>query len=238
MDAIKERMTSYWTERTESFSQLRRKEFVSRMHERWMAEFHRYIPADKPLKILDLGTGTGFFVFLLGSEGHHCTGIDLTESMIAEARRIAEIMGLPADFQVMDAEHPAFAPESFDVLVTRNLTWGLPHLEEAYTNWHKLLKKDGLLINFDADYCRERTDTPLPANHAHKGIPERMKQEYEAFKEALRPVQQPRPQWDTELLAKAGFHDIQVDTEVYKRIYQEFDEFYNPTPIFMIAARA
>ena len=31
----------------------------------------------------------------------------------------------------MDAEKPDFAPHSFDVLVTRNLTWGLPHLAEA-----------------------------------------------------------------------------------------------------------
>lgn len=238
MEQIKQRMTDYWTERVPTFSELRMKEFTGKMRRRWMTEFEKHISMDTPLRILDLGTGTGFFCFLLGSEGHHITGIDLTEEMITEAKRTAKILGIPAEFFVMDAENPEFKAGTFDVLVTRNLTWGLPHLETAYTNWHKLLKPDGILINFDADYCREKKDTPLPENHAHKGIPNRMKQEYESFKNELCPVQQPRPQWDRELLKNAGFHDICMDEEVYKRIYVEFDEFYNPTPIFAITAKA
>lgn len=238
MENIKERMTDYWTERVPTFSELRMKEFSGKMRGRWMAEFEKYISMDTPLRILDLGTGTGFFCFLLGAAGHRMTGIDLTEEMIAEAKRTAQILGISAEFYVMDAENPGFQPGSFDVLVTRNLTWGLPHLETAYQNWHRLLKPNGTLINFDADYCREKNDVPLPENHAHKNVPDRMKREYEAFKEELRPVQQPRPLWDLELLKKAGFHDFQLDTEVYKRIYVEFDEFFNPTPIFTIAARA
>lgn len=238
LEELKERMTDYWSWRVPSFSELRMKELNGKMRERWMAEFEKYIPMTKPLKILDLGTGTGFFAVLLAARGHQVTGIDLTEDMILEARRTAAALQIPADFLVMDAETPAFVPESFDVLVTRNLTWGLPHLDAAYQNWHRLLKKGGILINFDADYCRENSNQPLPENHAHKGIPAQRTQEYESFKDTLRPLQQPRPQWDMELLKKAGFYDIQVDTEVYKRMYAEFDEFYNPTPIFTITAKA
>lgn len=238
MEEIKQRMTSYWSERAESFSELRMKEFSGKMRSRWMAEFEKYIPMTTPLRILDLGTGTGFFAFLLGAEGHEVTGVDLTEDMILKARKTSEQLGIPAQFAVMDAEEPDFGDGSFDVIVTRNLTWCLPHLEKAYGNWHRLLKKDGILLNFDADYCREKNDEPLPENHAHQGIPDRMKQEYEFFKQELRPVQEPRPIWDQLLLEKAGFHNITVDPQVYKRIYREFDEFYNPTPIFTIAARA
>lgn len=238
MELMKERMTDYWTRRVETFSELRMKELTGKMRDRWMAEFMEYIPMSQSLTILDLGTGTGFFALLLAAQGHRVTGVDLTEGMILEARRTGALLGIPAEFAVMDAEEPDFPEGEFDVIVTRNLTWGLPHLEKAYRNWHRLLKKDGLLLNFDADYCREKNDVPLPENHAHKGIPCGMKQEYESFKDKLRPVQQPRPKWDVTLLERAGFHDITVDTEVYKRIYQEFDEFYNPTPIFALAAKA
>ena len=48
--------------------------------------------------------------------------------------------------------------------------------------------------------------------------------------------QMPRPQWDVQLLVEAGFERVLVDMGVYKRIYKEIDEFYNPTPIFTIAA--
>ena len=50
--------------------------------------------------------------------------------------------------------------------------------------------------------------------------------------------QQLRPNWDVELLKAAGFRDTRVDTTVWQRIYHNVDEFYNPTPIFLIAARA
>ena len=238
MEEIKQRMSDYWTERAPDFSRLRMKELSGGKHELWLAEFDRYLPSKKPLDILDLGTGTGFFCFLLGREGHRMTGIDLTAGMIDEACRTSAELGIPINFQVMDAEKPDFAPHSFDVLVTRNLTWGLPHLAEAYANWHTLLRPGGLLINFDADYCREDTSAPLPENHAHKGISTELAQEYENFKNILRPAQQPRPQWDRELWTAAGFHNIEVDTGVWKRIYADFDEFYNPTPIFTLTATA
>ena len=41
---------------------------------------------------------------------------------------------------------------------------------------------------------------------------------------------------DVQLLVEAGFDRITVDMGVYKRIYAEIDEFFNPTPIFTIAA--
>ena len=54
-----------------------------------MREFRRYLPQGRPLRILDVGTGTGFFAFLLAAEGHCVTGIDLTPGMVEEARRFA-----------------------------------------------------------------------------------------------------------------------------------------------------
>lgn len=238
MEELKQRITDYWTHRVEKFSAQRMKELEGKKHLLWMSEFEKYLPKSQKLNILDIGTGTGFFVFLLSFAGHHVTGIDLTEEMIMEARRVSERLDIPADFLVMDGENPAFAPASFDAIVMRNLTWGLPHLGNAYKAWHKLLKPGGVIINFDADYCREDKSGSLPANHAHKDIGNDLMEEYEHIKDELRPGQMPRPQWDEQLLSAAGFHDITVDTGVWKRIYCNVDEFYNPTPIFTIVAYA
>ena len=189
--------------------------------------------------MLDLGTGTGFFAFVFAAKGHEATGIDLTPDMIERARETVNILGLDATFNVMDAERPEFDPESFDVLVTRNLTWTLPHLEEAYREWYKLLKPGGVLINFDADYSaalEEEDEIELPENHAHKLVPDYMRAENDAITMEVGAYQGPRPQWDVQLLVKAGFERVVVDMGVYKRIYREIDEFFNPTPIFTIAA--
>lgn len=238
MDRIKNRISDYWSQRAEQFSALRIKEYGSEKHILWLREFAKYIPVGKPLDVLDVGTGTGFFALLLEAEGHRVTGIDLCAEMIAEARKTADAFGSRANFHVMDAENPSLPTSSFDVIVTRNLTWTLPHLQEAYQSWHNLLRPGGILVNFDGDYCRESNSQPLPAEHAHKNISSGLMREYETVKDTLRPGQRPRPEWDIELLRAAGFHNIQVDHSVWKRIYHSRDEFYNPTPIFTITAAA
>ena len=239
MERIKHRVTHYWSHRAEGFEPQRLREFESEKKERWLAEFRKYLPQGRPLRVLDIGTGTGFFACLMAEEGHEAIGIDLTPEMIRHAEHMAAVLGVHADFRIMDAENPAFAAESFDVLVTRNLTWTLPHIEKAYREWYRVLKPGGVLINFDADYNAALDDDEeheLPENHAHMLVPDFLKQENEAITMEVGAHHQPRPQWDVQLLVEAGFERITVDMGVYKRIYAEIDEFFNPTPIFTIAA--
>ena len=240
MERIKHRVTHYWSHRAENFEPQRLREYESEKKERWLAEFQRYLPKDcGRLRVLDLGTGTGYFAFLFAADGHDVVGIDLTAHMIEKAKEASETLGLPVDFRVMDAEHPDLEEESFDVLVTRNLTWTLPHLPAAYHEWYHLLKPGGVLINFDADYANyaELNDPEnLPANHAHKNIPQDMSEENDEITMEVAAYQQPRPQWDVQLLLRAGFQQVHVDNGVWKRIYAEIDEFYNPTPIFTLVA--
>lgn len=238
MEPIKTQMTAYWSRRVSSFSDLRQQELHSEKRALWQQELERCPPSAKPLRILDIGTGTGFFALLLAAQGHRVTGIDLTPEMIAEARRTADALHIAAEYLVMDAEEPDFPSGSFDAVVTRNLTWSLPHLGQAYSRWHNLLKPGGILVNFDADYCREKAPDSLPPDHAHKNLSADLVRAYEQMKNDLRPQQLPRPQWDVELLQAACFRDIRVDTGAWKRLYGAVDAFYNPTPIFVISAIA
>lgn len=237
MDALKREIEAYWAGREEKFEALRLDELKSDKRQRWLEELRRYLPMDRRLEILDIGTGTGFFSFLLAAEGHSVTGIDLTPEMIEGARHSAGLLGLNPTFRVMDAEDPDFAPERFDAIVTRNLTSFLPNLPEAYARWHRLLRRGGVLINFDGDYHYDQSDAPLPADHAHKDLTQAQSAAYAHITSALRAVQQRRPEWDLTLLQNAGFRDIRVDRDCYGRIYREIDRFFNPTPIFCITAR-
>ena len=46
-----------------------------------------------------------------------------------------------------------------------------------------------------------------------------------------------RPAWDVEELGKTGMEQISIDLGLSRRVYKEKDEFYNPTPMFAIAAK-
>ena len=119
----KEFIEDYWTKRAPGFKSLRREELQSEKMRQWQEEICRHLPVEKPLKILDIGCGAGFFSILLAAKDYDVTGIDLTESMIEEAAALAAEEKSNARFQVMDAEKLAFPDKTFDVIVSRNVTW-------------------------------------------------------------------------------------------------------------------
>ena len=235
-DERKERIVSYWEKRSGDFLEHKRAELHSPMSERWLYEIKNQLPQDRNLRVLDVGCGAGFFSVLLAKEGYQVTGVDLTPDMVENARTLAEEEKTDCEFFVMDAENLRFADESFDVVISRNLTWILPDVKSAYREWVRVLKKGGILLNFDANYgLSDFTDlSELPDNHAHQEIGDDMMRECEEIKRQLPISSYSRPAWDLETLGAMKLQEFSVDLGISSRIYVEKDEFYNPTPMFML----
>ena len=241
---IKDRIINYWTNRSHDFAKLRYEELHSYMAKLWLNEIKTYLPkthitSKNEFKILDIGTGSGFFALLLAKEGYCLTGIDITQSMIDEAIASAKQHDLIIDFQVMDAENLSFEDNTFDMIISRNLTWTLPNPQKAYTEWHRVLKPEGILLNFDADYGNEQFAqdlNKLPKNHAHQQVQTNLMQECDLIKNTLDISKTSRPQWDIEVLQQLKFTSVSVDLHIKERIYHHLDKFYNPAPVFLITA--
>lgn len=90
--------------------------------------------------VLDLGCGPGFFPCALGAEGAKVYGIDTSDNMLACARANAEKHGVDAVMLHMDAESLSFPEATFDLVVTRNVTWTLPNPVAAYRECLKVLR--------------------------------------------------------------------------------------------------
>lgn len=255
-DDIKDKVQGYWSKRADSFARLREHEIQSQKADRWLHEIlgkigentdtndgqiERLLGGEqREIKILDVGCGSGFFEVLLGKHGFDITGIDLTEEMITKANQMIAEYGLDAEHikaLVMDAEKPDFAPETFDIILTRNLTWTLPHPIEAYGKWYELLKKGGLLLNFDAEYAKGAHNLSLPENKAHNMISDPLKEECHDIYHMLSISTLERPDWDLQVLRQVGFSEASVDKTVGSRIYAEMDEFHIPDAMFGIVAR-
>ena len=223
----KEFIEDYWTKRAPGFKSLRREELQSEKMRQWQEEICRHLPTEKPLKILDIGCGAGFFSILLAAKGYDVTGIDLTESMIEEAVSLAAEEKSNARFQVMDAEKLAFPDETFDVVVSRNVTW----------EWLRVLKTGGLLLNYDAEHGKyHHGDFEKEAVYAHKDITKEMVEQCHQIYHMLDISIFDRPRWDLDILRKLGVSACSADTTVGRRLYPKKDKFYDPAPLFGIVA--
>ena len=241
MSKITQRIEHYWTRRAHDFNIVRQNELCDAISGRWLAEMHAHLPPDRPLDILDVGTGTGYFAVLLAGEGHRVTGIDLTPAMLAEAEQTAAAQGVSVRFLLMDAQNTDFPDASFDALVTRNLTWTLPDPEAAYREWFRLLRPGGVLLNFDADYAENVRNHNQGASkvtdkgvYGHCGMTPALSEENAAITLAVPASRHPRPAWDVELCRAAGFAEVRVDATAGRRILHDRD--LPDAPLFLLKA--
>jgi SAM-dependent methyltransferase len=99
-------------------------------------------------RVLDVGCGTGSTTLAvarrLGVNGH-CTGIDISQPMIAAARARAEREGAPASFIQADAQIHALEPASFDVIISRLGVMFFDDSGRAFANLRRSSRDDARL---------------------------------------------------------------------------------------------
>ena len=143
---------SYWTTRAEGYSEVNHKELNGMQKGAWLEVLKGQFPekAKDEIKILDIGTGPGFFPVILAEAGYKVTAVDYTQEMLDTAKRNAGNLCERISFYKMDAQNLEFEDDVFDVVISRNLTWNLKDPKRAYEEWCRVLKPGGKLLNFDA----------------------------------------------------------------------------------------
>lgn len=246
--------TDYWTMRATSYSSQHRGELAGSQHAAWAAELSMRLTETFPnqrlstLSVLDIGCGPGFFSILLSELGCRVTAVDYTPSMLDQARANACVYGRDITFLRMDAEALGFADDCFDAVVTRNLTWNLPHPSNAYREWQRVLRPGGLLLNYDANWYLHLNDNAMRAgyeadrrNVAATSFKDRCLQgdvnAMEAIASHAPLTSRMRPEWDRLILEEFGFN-VRIDPCVSDRVWNEEERISQAsTPLFGIYAR-
>ena len=237
MGEISTQIQNYWNRRSRDFSAVRRKELASHDAAAWQSYIMRYLPHGRRLHILDIGTGPGFLAILMARLGHHVTAIDSSAGMIQEARRNAADYHVSVGFQAGDAQALPFASASFDVVLSRNLTWNLPDAVKAYRDWHRVLRDGGLLLNFDSNYGPVRfTAAASEEKNIHHDVNSDLIRECESLKDALAISRECRPAWDLYRLQDIGFTDCQCAEDIRPMVHVSASMQYDSAPLFCLSA--
>ena len=110
-------------------------------------------------RLLDLGTGTGTLGRGFARRGCAVTGLDPSDALIDEARRLDDEAGVATDYVTAQAEDTGFADDAFDV-VTAGQCWHWFDRSAVASEIRRLLKPDGALVIAHFDWI------PLPGNVA------------------------------------------------------------------------
>lgn len=241
---------AYWDNRAAGYSQVNQLELNTDQRQIWQNELVCQIKRhfQKKPHILEVGTGPGFFAIILAEAGYSVTAVDYTPAMLLQAKANAGILAEKITFLEMDAEALTFPDGRFDVVLSRNLTWNLPHPKQAYREWARVLAPGGLLLNFDANWYAYLFD---PAERAayeqdrRNTAEAQIKDEYlcteidvmEEIAQKAPLSRMKRPDWDIRLLTELGMGQIQSDSQVWQRVWsrEEKINFY-ATPMFLVSA--
>lgn len=238
----------YWTGRAKGYSQVNRHELSTGQDRVWLREIERHLPKGRNLKILDVGTGPGFFAILLAKAGYDVTAVDYTEAMLAEAEKNAGELAERIHFRRMDAQKLDFPDGMFDAVISRNLTWNLEEPQKAYSEWMRVLKEGGRLLNFDANWYhhlfneekrreyeedRRKVETLQMEDHYTCTDIDAM----EAIARQIPMSRTMRPAWDLQVLQEFAGGRVQADEQVWERVWDQTEKVnYASTPMFLVSA--
>ena len=204
---------------------------------------------------MDLGTGAGFFAFLMQELGCTVTGIDYSQAMVDNAKKVMEKLGREGIvFRQMDAQKLEFKAESFDFIFSRNVTWTLPDPKQAYSEMYRVLAPGGCILNFDANYGQafkkqdlegltEKQAVLADSSYENPARSIEMLRERNEIAAELSICDEKRPFWDIQVLASLGMKKITVDLAAETHFFggqpvSGMDKaWYNPAALFMVTAQ-
>ncbi|MFF0265294.1 methyltransferase domain-containing protein [Kribbella sp. NPDC004536] len=106
------------------------------------------------LDVLDVGSGTGDDLAELAAmlgPGGSATGLDLSSTMVTEARRRTAGSGLPIEFVEGDANELPFEPATFDRARAERVLMALPDPQRAVHELARVTRPGGMVVLSEMD---------------------------------------------------------------------------------------
>ncbi|HET9905102.1 MAG TPA: methyltransferase domain-containing protein [Anaerolineales bacterium] len=178
--------------------------------------------------VLDVACGRGAVLFPAAERvgpGGRVIGIDLAEGMARETQMEIERRGLKhAEARQMDAENLTFPDSTFDFVLCGFSMQFFPHLEQALTEFKRVLRPSGhvAVTTWGADderwdwYEDLRTDYGATISLGSQSLD--------------------KPDEIQDWFSKAGFVDIQIHTKEIDLAYRDEEEWWNV--LWSISGRA
>ena len=246
-----EQINETWTTRSDNYNKYVCEELATDRPAKWLSLIEENAPKNRPLRVLDCGCGPGFYTTILSKAGHQVTGIDGSTRMLSHAKENAEKLGVKPELLEGDFGRLPFPDETFDLLISRNVTHTIREHLKVYGEWNRVLKPGGVLLIFDANWHLPYQPGPVreeAIRREREGLAAYGKGftydgSYEYIDSALDPEEfrvfgsAIRPDFDIGVLHQLPFEEISFDRDVTGELWSEKEKLmYGATPLYMLRA--
>ncbi|MEU6130759.1 class I SAM-dependent methyltransferase [Saccharopolyspora sp. NPDC047091] len=163
-DRAIEAVRDNWTQRAAAYNDFYER-YAQDKREAWRAVCDKAVHAafperSAPLRVLDVGTGTGFLSTLLAELGHEVTAVDPSPAMLGYAREEARRRGVEVRFAECGGHdvREVAGDGGFDLVSARYVLWTLPEPVRALRAWRQVLNPGGALLLADGVWHGWRHD--------------------------------------------------------------------------------
>lgn len=101
---------------------------------------------DASTRILEVGTGTGWFPLMCKRAGLSCRGLEISSQLVEYAKEFGRQYGIEPDIQLGNVEEHDIGDNEFDVIVAFSVFEHVQHWRLGLERVYKALKPGGVLL--------------------------------------------------------------------------------------------
>lgn len=244
-------INAQWSGSARIYDDIIQDELASFRVEGWTKLIRAQVDFKPGMKCLDTGCGPGFFSVILSKAGFDVTAIDGAEKMREKADKNFKKYDVDVELFDMDAHYLAFEDDTFDLVVSRNVTHALRDHRRVYSEWRRVLKPGGVLLIFDANWHLAWSDPDMreESRKRYKECIDKYGSDYngntfyddDIFDKIHKDVEEhqlagiTRPDFDFGVMKGVGFDEISIDRDITKELWDDKEKLiFGNTPMFMI----
>ncbi len=110
---------------------------------RYVEKFKRIEPG---IKMLEIGTGTGWFPILCKAKGLSCKGLEISPQLIAYARQQGARIGIEPEIELGNLEDTDLGTSQYDVVLASSVFEHVEHWRKGLAKVFEALKPGGVLF--------------------------------------------------------------------------------------------
>ena len=115
-------------------------------YENYLKIFRPFITLGPSTRMLEIGTGTGWFPIMCARDGLQCRGLEISPQLLEFARTLGKRYGVDVDIQLGNIEENDVGDNEFDAIIGSSVFEHVEHWERGLARVYKALRPGGVFF--------------------------------------------------------------------------------------------